>query len=268
MTTDLHKIKEVAHTAALSAGKLLNDRLTDKHQIGFKGEIDLVTEMDIAAEKLIVNTIHTAYPDAEILTEEEGLLGAHSDSRWIVDPLDGTTNYAHGYPVFCVSIAYELNGEVVYGVVYDPTREELFSAEKECGATLNGKSIQVSETSELDKSLLCTGFPYDIRHDPRNNIDCFAKMALSAQAIRRDGSAALNLCYLAIGRFDGFWELKLKPWDMAAGTLIVEEAGGEISCIHPGQFNIYNQDILASNGAIHQAMQNVLIKSLTIREKN
>ena len=268
MPTDLHNIKEVARDAALKAGKLLNDRLGEKLEICFKGEIDLVTEMDLAAEKLIVGTIHTAYPDAEILTEEEGLLGVHSGSRWIVDPLDGTTNYAHGYPVFCVSIAYESNGEVIYGVIYDPTRDELFSAERGLGATLNGESIQISDTSELDKSLLCTGFPYDIRHDPLNNIDCFAKMALSAQAIRRDGSAALNLCYLAMGRFDGFWELKLKPWDMAAGALIVKEAGGEISCVRPGQFNIYNQDILASNGKIHQAMQDVLKKSLSTLDES
>lgn len=268
MTTDLHKIKEVAGDAALKAGNLLNDRLGEKLEISFKGEIDLVTEMDLAAERLIVNTIHSAFPATEILTEEEGLIGPHSDSRWIVDPLDGTTNYAHGYPVFCVSIAYESNGEVIYGVVYDPTRDELFAAEKGCGATLNSKPIQVSETSELDKSLLCTGFPYDIRHDPLNNIDCFAKMALSAQAIRRDGSAALNLCYLAMGRFDGFWELKLKPWDLAAGALIVREAGGEVSLIGQGQFDIYRQEVLASNGGIHQAMRNIIEKSLTIINRN
>ncbi len=268
MATDLHNIRAVARTAAINAGKLLNDRLGEKQSISFKGEIDLVTEMDLAAEQLVIDTIHSAFPDDEILTEESGMIGAHPDSRWIVDPLDGTTNYAHGYPVFCVSIAYEIKGEVVYGAIYDPTRDEFFSAEKGQGATLNAKSIQVSDTTELDKSLLCTGFPYDIRHDPLNNIDCFAKMALSAQAIRRDGSAALNLCYLAMGRFDGFWEFKLKPWDMAVGALIVREAGGEVSCIRPGQFNIYNPEVLASNGKIHQAMQDVLKKSLTTFEKN
>jgi myo-inositol-1(or 4)-monophosphatase len=263
MPTDLHKIKEVARDAALRAGKLLNDRLGDKLTIGFKGEIDLVTEMDFASEKLIIDTIRRDFPEAEILAEEEGVLGAHSESRWIIDPLDGTTNYAHGYPVFCVSIGYETVGEVVFGVIYDPTREELFSAEKGLGATLNGKPIHVSDTSELGKSLLCTGFPYDIRHDPLNNIDCFSEMVLHAQAIRRDGSAALNLCYTAMGRFDGFWELKLKPWDMAAGALIVREAGGEVSLIGPGQFDIYKQEVLATNGRIHQAMQDVLEKALS-----
>jgi myo-inositol-1(or 4)-monophosphatase len=263
MATDLHKIKEVAKEAALKAGKLLNDRLGEKLEIGFKGEIDLVTEMDLASEQLIIDTIRSVFAGAEILTEEGGLLGVHSDSRWIVDPLDGTTNYAHGYPVFSVSIAYEIKGEVVYGVIYDPTRNEFFAAEKGQGATLNGKHIHVSDTAELDKSLLCTGFPYDIRHDTLTNIDCFAEMVLHAQAIRRDGSAALDLCYLAMGRFDGFWELKLNPWDLAAGVLIVREAGGEVSLIGQGQFDIYSREVLASNGQIHQAMRNVLKKSLS-----
>lgn len=267
MPTDLPIIKKVAQEAALKAGKLLNSRLGKKIAIRYKGEIDLVTEMDCAAEKLIIDIILRAFPDAEILAEEEGVLGEQSDSRWIIDPLDGTTNYAHGYPVFCVSIGYEREGEILYGVVYDPTRDELFTAEKGQGATLNGNPIRVSDTAELDRSLLCTGFPYDIRHDSLTNIDCFSEMVFHAQAIRRDGSAALNLCYAAMGRFDGFWEFKLKPWDMAAGALIVREAGGEVTLINPGEFNIYQQEVLATNGQIHQAMRNVLKKTLSSGKK-
>jgi myo-inositol-1(or 4)-monophosphatase len=267
MPTDLPIIREIAQEAALKAGKLLNDRLGKKMGISYKGEIDLVTEMDCASEKLIIDIIRRAFPDAEILAEEEGALGEHSESRWIIDPLDGTTNYAHGYPVFCVSIGYEREGELLYGVVYDPTRDELFAAEKGQGATLNGNPIQVSDTAELDKSLLCTGFPYDIRHASLTNIDFFSEMVLHAQAVRRDGAAALDLCYAAMGRFDGFWEFKLKPWDMAAGVLIVREAGGEVSLINTGEFNIYQQEVLASNGRIHQAMRNVLENILSSGKK-
>jgi myo-inositol-1(or 4)-monophosphatase len=178
--------------------------------------------------------------------------------RWIIDPLDGTTNYAHGYPVFCVSIALEKEGEVILGVVYDPMREEMFVAERGEGAYLNDKKLAVSPVKDISRSLLATGFPYDIRDSKENNLDYFNAMAINVQAIRRAGAAALDLAYLAAGRFDGFWELKLKPWDTAAGCLLVTEAGGVISDIAGGKWRLQSPSLLASNGLIHEQMIKVL----------
>ena len=256
----LPSLKDIAIKAAKKAGKLLKENLNKEKKIEFKGEVDLVTELDRAAEGLIIEILKSGLPESGILTEEREEIVALNDYRWIVDPLDGTTNYAHSYPVFCVSIALEKKGEVILGVVYDPNLEELFVAEKGKGATLNGEEIIVSGTTDLARSLLSTGFPYDIRKSPDNNLNFFASFALKAQAIRRAGSAALDLCYVACGRFDGFWELKLKPWDVAAGGLMVLEAGGKLTDFKGKPFSIYSKETLATNGKLNGEMMEILRK--------
>jgi myo-inositol-1(or 4)-monophosphatase len=243
---------------AKDAGRLLRDRVGAGFDIHHKGSIDLVTDVDLASERLIREAISTYYPRHEILAEEGGLSESGSEYRWIVDPLDGTTNYAHGYPIFCVSIALECRGEVVLGVVYDPMRDELFTAERGGGAALNNRSIHVSKTAELMQGLLSTGFPYDIKTSKLTNLDHWANFAMNAQALRRDGAAALDLCYVACGRFDGFWELNLSPWDTAAGALIVTEAGGGVTNFTGGPFSNYEPEVVASNGLIHGSMLEVL----------
>jgi myo-inositol-1(or 4)-monophosphatase len=253
------KMKETALKAVKEAGKILMEGLGRIHEINYKHEIDLVTEVDRLSEELIITLIRDRYPDHAILAEEGGKSKGSSPYRWIIDPLDGTTNYAHGYPCFCISIALEEDGEVIYGVVYDPTREELFIAEKEKGATLNGRSISVSRTEKLTHSLLCTGFPYDIREGKETNLDHFQRFMMRSQAVRRDGAAALDLCYVAMGRFDGYWELKLSPWDVAAGNLMVAEAGGTVTDFEGKHFTLSSPKILASNGRIHREMVEVLM---------
>lgn len=243
---------------AKDAGRLLRDRVGTRIDIDHKGSIDLVTDVDLASEKLIREAISTYYPRHEILAEEGGLSESSSEYRWIVDPLDGTTNYAHGYPIFCVSIALECKGEALLGVVYDPMRDELFSAERGGGATLNQRPICVSKTAELMQGLLSTGFPYDIKTAKLTNLDHWANFAMNAQALRRDGAAALDLCYVACGRYDGFWELNLSPWDTAAGALIVSEAGGRVTNFTGGQFSNYKPEVVASNSLIHDRMIEVL----------
>lgn len=243
---------------ARDAGRLLRDRVGTSIDIDHKGSINLVTDVDLASEKLIREVISTYYPRHEILAEEGGLAESNSEYRWIVDPLDGTTNYAHGYPIFCVSIALEHRGEVVIGVVYDPMREEMFTAERGAGAALNNRAIRVSKTDDLMESLLSSGFPYDIRTSKLTNLDHWANFAMNAQALRRDGAAALDLCNIACGRFDGFWELNLSPWDTAAGVLIVTEAGGRVTDFSGGTFSNYKPEVLASNGLIHDRMIEVL----------
>ncbi|MBW2595836.1 MAG: inositol monophosphatase [Deltaproteobacteria bacterium] len=249
---------EFAISIARMAGSLLKDRFRENHEIDYKGEIDLVTEADRMSEKILITEISRKFPDHNILSEESTEIKKGSRYRWIVDPLDGTTNYAHGFPVFCVSIALERDGEVITGVVYNPVSEELFVAGKGEGAFMNDSSISVSRTTEISRSLLATGFPYDIRRDPNNNINYFGGMALEAQAIRRAGSAALDLAYTAAGRFDGFWELKLHPWDTAAGWLLVNEAGGTITDISGDSYRLDSPGILASNGKIHDSMIRIL----------
>ena len=249
---------DFAQAIAREAGALLKRELPNKRRIDFKGEINLVTEVDRLSEELLMQRIRHAFPQHGILSEESAEWQCGSDCRWIIDPLDGTTNYAHGYPVFCVSIALEIHAEIIYGVIYNPNMDEMFTVEKDRGAFLNGRRLAVSDTSELSRSLLATGFPYDIRESKENNINYFIAMALKSQAIRRAGSAALDLAYLAAGRFDGFWELKLKPWDTAAGTLMVKEAGGEISDIEGKSYDLASPHILASNGKLHTQMREVL----------
>ncbi len=250
--------KNFAEEIARRAGALLKEKFSQEHEIHYKGEINLVTEADKFSEDLIVTAISRNFPDHGILSEESPAIVGAGKMRWIIDPLDGTTNYAHGYPVFCVSIALEKDEIIILGVIYDPMREEMFIAVRSEGAYLNGKKISVSDCSNLSKSLLATGFPYDIRESKENNLDYFNSMAISVQAIRRAGAAALDLANLAAGRFDGFWELKLKPWDTAAGALLVTEAGGVVSDITGKKWNLQSPGLLASNGLIHEQMIKVL----------
>src|SRR5208337_3574424 len=248
----------VAREAALKAGKLLRENISGNRQIIYKGDINLVTEMDMRSERAVVEVIRAAFPHHGIVAEEEIHFRNASGFTWIIDPLDGTTNYAHGYPCFSVSIALEQEGTIIAGVVYDPMREELFSAQTAQGAFLNGRKISVSSTETLIKSLLATGFPYDRKVCERNNLEYFRDLLMASQEIRRDGSAALDLCSVACGRFDGFWELKLKPWDVAAGSLIVTEAGGMVTDLSGEKFNLHAEEILASNGRIHRQMVDIL----------
>jgi myo-inositol-1(or 4)-monophosphatase len=246
---------------AHDAGRILAERFGRILQISNKGDIDLVTEADLAAEHFIIERIKSYYPRHAILAEEADASGiiheGQGEWKWIVDPLDGTTNYAHGYPCFCVSIALERDNRIELGVIYDPMREETFVAERGEGATLNGRRIRVSETEDLNRALLCTGFPYDVR-GREDFARHFNNFIMHGQAVRRDGSAALDLAYVASGRFDGFWEEGLRPWDVAAGVLLVEEAGGRVSYYDGSPFSIYAPPILASNGLVHEAMMRVL----------
>ncbi len=243
----------MAKEAALEAGQMLLSHLRTNFQISKKGRINLVTEMDLKAEKLIVDRIRLDFPDHEILAEERGTQTGSGPCKWIIDPLDGTTNYAHGYQFFCVSIAVELEGQLAVGVVYDPVTKEFFSARKDAGATLNGQPIQVSTEDVLVDSLLSTGFSYR-KTEIQRNLELFDRIIFQCRAIRRDGSAALDLCYVACGRFDGFWELSLNCWDVAAGRLIVEEAGGCVTAFDGSPCTIYERELLASNGQIHSAL--------------
>lgn len=251
---------EVAIETALKAGRYLKERFKSPKHIEYKGEIDLVTDSDIGAEEIIIKSLKKAFPKHGILAEEtSGIYQTPGkDHCWIIDPIDGTTNFAHGYPLFAVSIALEYNKEIQLGVAYNPLLNELFTAQLGKGAFLNGKKIHVSSTKNLSQGLVATGFPYDIRQDSETNLRYFNKFQLKAQNIRRDGSAVLNLCYTACGRFDGFWELKLKPWDTASGFLMVKEAGGKVTDFSGRRFSIYKKEILASNGLIHNEMQKIL----------
>lgn len=252
------QLKLFAVDVARKAGALLKEKFNQKHEIQYKGDINIVTEADKMSEDLIIEAISRNFPDHGILSEESPAITGSGKMRWIIDPLDGTTNYSHGYPVFCVSIALEDEGITVLGVIYDPMREDMFVAIRGEGAYLNDKKLKVSSVRDISRSLLATGFPYDIRESKDNNLDYFNSMAIRVQAIRRAGSAALDLAYLAAGRFDGFWELKLKPWDTAAGCLLVTEAGGVISDIAGKKWFLQSPSLLASNGLIHEQMIKVL----------
>lgn len=248
----------VAKEVALEAGSLLKENIAKEEEIFFKGAVDLVTNSDRQSQDLIFHRLSSYFPNHAFLAEEDLFEDKGSEFRWVIDPLDGTTNYAHKFPIFCVSIGLEHGQEVVLGVVYDPMREEMFWAVKGKGSFLNGKRLKVSQTSRLEQSLIATGFPYDVRESKNNNLNHFSNFLVRAQAIRRCGSAALDLCYVACGRFDGFWEIKLNPWDVAAGGLIVLEAGGRVTDFQNGSFSIYNKQVLATNGLIHGEMLGVL----------
>ncbi|VAX24892.1 Inositol-1-monophosphatase [hydrothermal vent metagenome] len=255
---EIDQALSVAISAAREAGAIQTSYLSKNFKIDRKGEIDLVTEIDLKCERAIIDIIKQTYPDHGALAEEKGAYSPGHEYKWIIDPIDGTTNYAHGFPVYCSSVALEAKGEVIVGAVYDPTRDEMFCAAKGGGATLNGKPISVSDVDDLIDSLLATGFPYTIKTEKINNLKQFGDMSMRAQAIRRPGAAALDLCYVACGRLDGFWEYHLKPWDMAGGVLIVSEAGGKTTACDGGRLDIYNQSLLASNGKIHEPMLEVL----------
>jgi len=249
---------QVAIAAAKEAGRVQMLHLGHSHRVEYKGDIDLVTVVDRLSEKAIVERITAAFPDHDLLAEETLFEKKGSPWKWIIDPLDGTTNYFRGYPCFCVSIGLEVDGEVKLGVVYNPVLDELFHAERGGGAFLNGKPISVSRVNDLNRSFLCTGFPYDVREYADFYLRYFREFIIRSFAIRRPGSAAIDLSYLAAGRFDGFWELKLHPWDVAAGSLIITEAGGKITDFKGGLFGIYSGEMLASNGLIHEEMLEVI----------
>lgn len=249
---------KVAEEASRMAGEMLRRHIDSSREIVYKGAVNLVTNFDRRSQEVIFSHLSSRFPDHDFLAEEDLCEQRGSEFRWIIDPIDGTTNYAHNFPIFCVSIALEWKSNIVCGVIHDPMRGEMFSAISGKGSVMNGHRIQISATGDLDKSLLATGFPYDIRESEVNNIDHFVNFATRAQAIRRCGSAALDLCYVACGRFDGFWELKLSPWDVAAGVLIVEESGGRVSDFHGEKASIYGKDLLASNGLIHEQMIQIL----------
>ena len=259
MKVEIEQCLSVAWEAAGAAGEIIRDNWRQPKYIDFKGAIDLVTSVDRESERKIVETIRGHFPDHSILAEEEtDVRGSQQELRWIVDPLDGTTNFAHGYPQFCVSIAFERDGQVVLALVYDPLRGECFRAIAGHGATLDGERITVSAIDQLDRALLATGFPYDHRDNAEFYLSYFQVFTKRSQGIRRGGSAALDLCYVACGRLDGFWEMKLKPWDTAAGALIVKEAGGQLSNFSGQPFSIWSNETLASNRWIHSEMLDTL----------
>ena len=224
-----------------------------------KGVIDLVTDLDYRAESYLMEQIQTRFPGHAIVAEESGGLEGSHAHLWFIDPLDGTVNFVHGLPFFSVSLAYAHEGDLALGVVYDPIRDEIFTAQRGQGAWLNGDPIKVSQVRDLNDSLLVTGFPYDIRTNPENNLDLFAKFSLRTQGVRRLGSAALDLCYVAAGRLDGFWEMRLNAWDVAAGGLIAQEAGAAVTNMR-GDANFLSppQSILAANPTLHDLMLQVL----------
>jgi myo-inositol-1(or 4)-monophosphatase len=238
---------------ARQAGALLMEYFVRRIGYEYKGDVDLVTEADRASEALITKQIRSRWPHHDIVAEEGTRVSAGGEYRWYVDPLDGTTNFSHGFPVFCVSLALERAGERILGVVYDPTRDEMFCAERSSGTQLNGSPIAVSNVAKLQESLLATGFPSHKRHK-NPNIHFYHQLTLRSHGVRRAGSAALDLASVAAGRFDGFWEFNLNPWDTAAGVLLVEEAGGRISDLHGGPFRSDSRETAASNGHIHDAL--------------
>jgi myo-inositol-1(or 4)-monophosphatase len=251
-------LKDLEHLAR-GAGEILRASFGQQLRIEHKGVIDLVTDADHRSEAYLLNEIRQCFPGHKIVAEESGETAGADGQIWYIDPLDGTVNYAHGLPIFSVSIGFAEAGRMWLGVVYDPLRDECFSAQAGLGAWLNGEPLRVSETTVLDRGLLVTGFPYDIRSNPENNLDHYARFAMRSQGVRRLGSAALDLCYVAAGRFDGYWELRMNAWDIAAGGLIAEQAGarvtnlaGEVDYISPPQ------SILAANPHLHPQMLAVL----------
>ncbi len=245
--------------AAKEAGELIRNKFRTEVEINFKSnETDLVTEVDKASEKIILENIRKKYPSHEILAEESGETKTGSEFRWVIDPIDGTTNFAHGLPIFSVSIGVQKNGETIIGVIYDVMQDIVYSCEKGSGSFANGNKISVSSNENLRRGVLVTGFPYNIASNPENALEKFVALTKSARGIRRLGSAAIDLCYVAKGVFDGFWELFLNPWDICAGILLVEEAGGMVTDFFGNKIDIFSKRILASNGKIHKSILEVL----------
>jgi myo-inositol-1(or 4)-monophosphatase len=252
------RLVAVAAEAVLLAGKIQKARYETGVAIELKGVIDLVTEVDRQCEAVILDTIRSRYPDHDIVAEETGRLEKGSRYAWCVDPLDGTTNFAHGYPCFSASVGVAFDGKPVAGAVYDPLRDELFTAEEGSGAHANGRRLRVSERSVLLESLLITGFPYNLRDDVPGKLRDFNRMMAKARAIRRDGSAALDLCYVAAGRAEGFWEERLSPWDMTAGRILVTEAGGRCTRYDGSPIGAGADQLVATNGLVHDALLDAL----------
>lgn len=251
---------QTAEKAAREAGNYILANLGKVKQVSFKSvQSNLVTEIDHKSEEIIIETLQKDFPDFDILAEESGSLSTtNSEFMWVIDPLDGTTNFAHGLAIFSISIGLIRGNEVIAGVVYDPTRDQMFTAEKGKGALLNGKKLSVSKTKDIKKALLVTGFPYNVEENPDKCFERFVMMTKSSRAVRRLGSAALDFAYVAAGIFDGFWEVKLNPWDIAAGLLLVEEAGGKVTTFSGEESDIFNPQVLATNGHIHSKMIELL----------
>jgi len=261
MSYDRDKILSLAKNTALQAGTYLRNHFHEKPKVEYKGDINLITERDRESQNMIVSNIKKVFPNHSILAEENLDLKKDEELLWLVDPLDGTTNYAHTLPVFCVSIAFLKDKKVELGVVYNPMMDEMFWACRGKGAFLNNNQIKVSSETKIDNSLLATGFPYDLRESCENNLSYFEKFIFRSRGIRRWGSAAIDLSYTAAGRFDGFWELKLFPWDTAAASLFIEETGGIITDFSGNPFDPFSNECLASNGKIHQQMLDIIKES-------
>lgn len=252
-------MKNTLIKAAREAGKIIKENFSGTYQIKSKDSVsNLVTEIDNKSEAKIIEVIKNDFPGHNILSEEIGAITFESDTKWIIDPIDGTINYAHSIPLCCVSIGIEKAGELVMGAIYNPMSEEFFFAETGKGSFLNDSKISVSRTKKVESALLVTGFPYNINKNPNKPLEVFGKFILSDVPVRRLGSAALDICWVAAGRFDGFWEYRLNPWDVAAGVLILKEAGGKISDFKGGEYSIYGEEILGTNGLIHDEMLQIM----------
>ncbi|MBN1283434.1 MAG: inositol monophosphatase [Proteobacteria bacterium] len=257
MTSELERISEIAR----AAGSIQMEHLGGQRRVEHKDAWDIVTDVDRMCEEFIVSEMRKSFPGDDILAEEGERPSGKASRRWIIDPLDGTINYSHGIPIFCLAIASEVGGDITSGVIYDPNRDEIFSAERGQGARLNGRRTAVSATASMDRALLATGFAYSVhREDGLTNLDNFGRFARRAQAVRRPGSASIDQAWVACGRVDGFWEMFLKPWDMAAGACIIAEAGGRVTAFDGSPFDLYGTEILASNGRLHEGMIQVLKK--------
>lgn len=248
----------VAAEAALKAGAIQRERYGTDIQIDHKGEIDLVTEVDRECERQVIALLRERFPDHDIVSEETALERRGAHHVWYVDPLDGTTNYAHAYPFFSCSVALTAGDEIVAGAVYDPIKQELFTGERGAGAFLNGRRLKVSSQETLLRSILITGFPYDLKTDVHDSVTLFGRFLREARAIRRDGSAALDLCYVAAGRVDGFWEARLNLWDVLAGVLMIEEAGGRVTRWDAAPLGLTADELLCTNGHLHEPMLRIL----------
>lgn len=248
-------ILECASGAAIEAGSILRRGIHGRIRVAFKGQIDPVTEYDLRSQRSIVRQIRRTFPDHDILAEEGTASHTASPFRWVIDPLDGTVNYAHRFPIYCVSIGIQYEERELVAVVYDPERNELFTAIRGEGARLNGKLTHVSVERNLTRALLATGFSYSVRTDRKNNLGYFARAVKTVQGVRRPGAAAIDLCWLACGRLDGFWELDLHPWDTCAAILIIQEAGGRVSQMDGSPFSIFDRNLLASNGPLHTPLR-------------
>lgn len=254
----MSEILQIVERIVREAGAVLIEGYGNVRHIQQKGVIDLVTEFDVRSEEIIISSIQKEFPDHAILAEESGLNTTISDYQWVIDPLDGTTNFAHGIPIFSVTIALVKNNSPVVGVVYDPLRNEMFAAEVGQGATLNSHPIHVSSQADLGQAVISTGFPYDIRTNPQNNLDQFIQFQLRTQAVRHLASAALDCAWTAMGRLDGYWEFGVKPWDIGAGALIVREAAGRVTSVEGDENFLSTDSILISNSLLHEQMLRVL----------